>query len=182
LSSAGRRFSLSDQHGHGVSCDQAGVFVGAVPLLEPCRDCGGFQKWRPRPMHELNPDLSKRYGVPIEFDAKLEGLAAIARALDRGDLLHAHIAHYICRFPIHRRLQTPRCPRARWLLWRKNSTRRECSRGVGTRRSTRVGRQEAPRASGDASRRLMRLSVLHRVTDQALRPERRRHRQYRLRP
>jgi hypothetical protein len=95
----GRRFALSDQHGHGVSCDQAGVFVGAVPLLEPCRNCGGFQKWRPRPMDELNRDLSKRYGVPIEFDAKLEGLAAIARALDRGDFLHAHIATLHLQIP-----------------------------------------------------------------------------------
>jgi hypothetical protein len=95
----GRRFALSDQHGHGASCDQAGVFVGAVPLLEPCRNCGGFQKWRPRPMDELNRDLSKRYGVPIEFDAKLEGLAAIARALDRGDLLHAHIVTLHLQIP-----------------------------------------------------------------------------------
>jgi hypothetical protein len=95
----GRRFALSDQHGHGVSCDQAGVFVGAVPLLEPFRNCGGFQKWRPRPMDELNRDLSKRYGVPVEFDAKLEGLAAIARALDRGDFLHAHIATLHLQIP-----------------------------------------------------------------------------------
>jgi hypothetical protein len=43
-------------------------------------------------MDELNRDLSNRYGVPVQFDAKLEALAAIARALDRGDLLHAHIA------------------------------------------------------------------------------------------
>ena len=33
-------------------------------------NCGGFQKWRPRPMDELNRDLSKRYGVPVEFGAK----------------------------------------------------------------------------------------------------------------
>jgi hypothetical protein len=95
----GRRFALSDQRGHGVSCDANGAFVGAVPLLEPCRNCGGFQNWRPRPVAELNRDLSKRYGVPIEFDAKLEGLAAIARALDRGDLLHAHIATLHLQIP-----------------------------------------------------------------------------------
>ena len=91
MSAFARHFSLSDQHGHGVSCDQTGVFVGGVSLLEPCRNCGGFQRWRPRPMDELNRDLSKRYGVPVEFDAKLEALAAIARALDRGDILHAQI-------------------------------------------------------------------------------------------
>jgi hypothetical protein len=94
-----RHFSLSDQRAHGVSCDQTGVFVGAVPLLEPCRNCAGFQKWRPRPMDEINRDLSKRYGVPVEFDAKLGALAAIACALDRGDLLHAHIATLHLQIP-----------------------------------------------------------------------------------
>ena len=88
----GRRFALSDQRGYGVSCDAAGVFVGAVPLLESCRSCGGFQKWRPRPLDEINRDLSRSYGVPVDFGAKMQGLAAIAGALDRGDLLHAHIA------------------------------------------------------------------------------------------
>jgi hypothetical protein len=99
LSAFGRRFGLSEQRGHGVSCDQTGLFVGAVPLLEPCRNCAGFQKWRPRPMDELNRDLSNRYGVPVQFDAKLEALAAIARALDRGDLLHAHIATLHLQIP-----------------------------------------------------------------------------------
>jgi hypothetical protein len=88
----GRRFALSDQRGYGVSCDVAGVFVGAVPLLESCRSCGGFQKWRLRPLDEINRDLSRSYGVPVDFGAKMQGLAAIAGALDRGDLLHAHIA------------------------------------------------------------------------------------------
>jgi tetratricopeptide (TPR) repeat protein len=88
----GRRFALSDQPGYGVSCGATGVFVGAVPLSQPCRNCGNFQKWRARPLDELNRDLSMCYGVPVDFGAKVERLAAIARALDRGDLLHAHIA------------------------------------------------------------------------------------------
>ena len=91
MSLIGRRFGLGDQRGHGVSCDATGAFVGAVPLLESCRNCGGFQKWRPRPLNELNRDLSKRYGVPVEIGAKIEGLAAVARALDRDDILHAQI-------------------------------------------------------------------------------------------
>ena len=99
MSAFGRRFGLSEQRGHGVSCDQTGLFVGAVPLLEPCRNCAGFQKWRPCPMDELNRDLSNRYGVPVQLDAKLEALAAIARAFDRGDLLHAHIATLHLQIP-----------------------------------------------------------------------------------
>jgi hypothetical protein len=88
----GRRFALSDQPGYGVSCGAAGIFVGMVPLLESCRNCGGFKKWRPRSLVEINRDLSRCYGVPIDFGAKMQGLVAIAGALDRGDLLHAHIA------------------------------------------------------------------------------------------
>jgi hypothetical protein len=48
--------------------------------------------WQPRPLSELNRDLSKRYGLPIEIDVRISGLAAIARALNGGDLLHAQIA------------------------------------------------------------------------------------------
>jgi hypothetical protein len=39
------------------------------------------------------------YGVPVDFGAKVERLAAIARALDRGDLLHAHIATLHLQIP-----------------------------------------------------------------------------------
>ena len=56
------------------------------------------------------------------------------------------------------------------------------SRGAGIRRSIRAGRPEASTVSADASRRLMRHLVRRRVTNQALRPERRKHCQYRLRP
>jgi hypothetical protein len=95
----GRRFALSDQPGYGVSCGATGVFVGAVPLLQPCRNCGNFQKWRARPLDEINRELSMCYGVPVDFGAKVERLAAIARALDRGDLLHAHIATLHLQIP-----------------------------------------------------------------------------------
>ncbi len=88
----GRRFAVSDQPGYGVSCGATGVFVAAVPLLEPCHNCGGFRKWRPRSLDEINRDLSRHYGVPVDFGAKMQGLVGIAGALDRGDLLHAHIA------------------------------------------------------------------------------------------
>jgi hypothetical protein len=99
LSTFGRHFSVSDRRGNGVSCDQTGLFVGGVSLLEPCRNCAGFQKWRPRPMGELNRDLSKRYGVPVEFDGKLEAIAKIAGALGRGDMLAAHIATLHLQIP-----------------------------------------------------------------------------------
>jgi hypothetical protein len=92
LSQIGRWFGLSEQHGHGVSCDEKGVFVGAVPLIEPCHGCVGLKEFRPRPLAALNHDLSKRYGLPVDVSAKTAGLAAIAQALSRGDILHARIA------------------------------------------------------------------------------------------
>jgi hypothetical protein len=67
--------------------------------LQPCRNCGNFQKWRARPLDEINRELSMCYGVPVDFGAKVERLAAIARALDRGDLLHAHIATLHLQIP-----------------------------------------------------------------------------------
>jgi hypothetical protein len=99
LSQIGRRFGLSDRHGHGVSCDEKGVFVGAVPLVEPCRGCAGLKKFRPRATVDLNRDLSKRYGLPVDFGLKTAGLAAIARALDRGDIIHAQIATMHLQIP-----------------------------------------------------------------------------------
>jgi hypothetical protein len=51
------------------------------------------------PVAGFNRDLSKRYGLPIEFSAKIEGLAAIARALSRGDVVHAQIATLHLRIP-----------------------------------------------------------------------------------
>jgi hypothetical protein len=182
LSAFGRRFGLSEQRGHGVSCDQTALFVGAVPLLEPCRNCAGFQKWRPRPMDELNRDLSNRYGVPVQLDAKLEALAPLPVRLIVAICCMRTSPHYICRFPIHRRLRKPRGPQARWSLWRSSSTPAACSREAVIRRSIRAGRPEASTVSADASRRLMRHLVRRRVTNQALRPERRKHCQYRLRP
>jgi hypothetical protein len=99
LSQIGRRFALSDQHGHGVSCDEKGVFVGAVPLVEPCRSCAGLKKFQPRPLADLNRDLSKRYGLPIDLISKTSGLASIAQALSRGDMIHAQIATLHLRIP-----------------------------------------------------------------------------------
>jgi hypothetical protein len=46
-----------------------------------------------------NRDLSKRYGLPIDISPKMGSLAAMARALDRGDLVHASIAALHLQLP-----------------------------------------------------------------------------------
>jgi hypothetical protein len=93
----GRRFALSDQPEEGICCDQNGVYVGGVPLLE--RTKGNTMEWQPRPLSVLNRDLGTRYGLPIELNSKLSGLIAVARALSRGDLIHAQIATLHLQLP-----------------------------------------------------------------------------------
>lgn len=92
MTQLGRRFGLSDVHGSGVSCSENGVFVGAVPLLEQGRGPSEPDQWHPRSVSDLNRDLSKCYGLPVEFSLKMDGLEAVARALGRGDVFHAQIA------------------------------------------------------------------------------------------
>jgi len=97
MTKLGRHFSLSPISGAGVSCGATGLFVDDVPLLEVNQDQS--ERWQPRPVSHLNRDLGERYGLPIDCNAKIGGLAAIARALNRGDILHAQIVALHLQFP-----------------------------------------------------------------------------------
>jgi hypothetical protein len=44
MTQLGRHFRLSSRRGTGVTCDQNGLFVGEVPLLEVC-GTNGFERW-----------------------------------------------------------------------------------------------------------------------------------------
>jgi len=92
-------FRLGRRAGDGVFCDQGGLSVGEVALLERASDPGVAEPWRPRPAAEINRDLSRCYGLPIGIEPKIGGLQAIARALGRGDLAHAQIAALQLRIP-----------------------------------------------------------------------------------
>jgi hypothetical protein len=94
-----KRDRLSVETTRGVFCGKEGLFVGGVPLLERRRNSSGADEWRPRPATDLNRDLHKHYGVPIEFERKTDGLGAICRALNRGDLIHAQIATLHLQIP-----------------------------------------------------------------------------------
>jgi hypothetical protein len=63
-----------------------------VPLLQHDSNPSEPDLWRPRSISDLNRDLSKRYGLPVEFNSKISALGAVARALGRGDLFHAQMA------------------------------------------------------------------------------------------
>ena len=92
-----RFFRLADAPGTGVSCNQNGLFVGETALLDERRDHRGRPEWRARSLADL--DLSKRYGLPIDFSAKTPAVAAIARSLGRGDLVQAQIATLLLQIP-----------------------------------------------------------------------------------
>jgi hypothetical protein len=99
LTQLGRRFGLSNEFGSGVWCGEDGVFVGAVPLLEQSNRQNEPDYWQPRPVSDLNRDLSECYGLPIEFTAKIGSLAAASHALNRGDLLHVQIVTVHLQIP-----------------------------------------------------------------------------------
>jgi hypothetical protein len=94
-----RYFRLADESGAGVRCDDKGLFIGETSLLERARGPSGLVEWRPRSLFDLNRDLGKCYGLPVDFGSKIEGLAAVARALDRGDLVHVQIAALLLQIP-----------------------------------------------------------------------------------
>ena len=99
MTQIGQRFVLSHKPGDGIFCGEDGLFVGDIPLLKQVHGMSNLAQWHPRPIRDLNRDLSKRYGLPIELDGKIGGLTAVARALSRGDLFHARVVALHLRIP-----------------------------------------------------------------------------------
>lgn len=83
----------------GVQCGEDGLFVGSTPMLRRSPRVGGGESWAVRPSDELDHDLSDGYGLPIDTGAKRDGLAGVARALERGEMALAKIAALLLRFP-----------------------------------------------------------------------------------
>jgi hypothetical protein len=83
----------------GVSCSKDGVFVGEVPLLKRTRVPGGTDQWQPRDLHDINSDLSKRFGLPIEFGQKIAGLKVVTHAIGRDDIARAQFATLHLQIP-----------------------------------------------------------------------------------
>lgn len=82
-----------------IACTSAGVFVGDVPLLKrSCSPCSG-DGWQPRALTDLNTELSDRFGLPVDFAKKMEGLSVVARALSKGNLARAQVATLNLQIP-----------------------------------------------------------------------------------
>lgn len=78
-----------------IECDANGLRVGGVALL--ARDAKGA--WTQRDGGELNRELSKLYGLPLDCQRKGRALDAIAGALTNRELARAQIGALLLRFP-----------------------------------------------------------------------------------
>ena len=79
----------------GIECDAGGLRVGGVALL--ARDAKGA--WARRDEGDLNRELSKRYGFPLDIGRKRGGVDTVAAALANGELARAQIAALLLQLP-----------------------------------------------------------------------------------
>jgi hypothetical protein len=78
-----------------IECDAHGLRVGGVALL--AREAKGG--WTRRDERDLNRELSKLYGFPLDFGRMRRGVDAVAAALANGELARAQIAALLLRLP-----------------------------------------------------------------------------------
>jgi hypothetical protein len=79
----------------GVECDAGGLRVGDVALV--ARDANGA--WTRRDENALSRELSKLYGLPLDFGSRRRGVDAVAAALAKGEIARAQIAALLLRLP-----------------------------------------------------------------------------------
>jgi hypothetical protein len=95
-----RWFRLSSrQEADGIFCDRDGLFVGEVSLLERVGKSCAAEKWQRRDTASLDSELTDRFGLPVETARKTAGIAAVARALNNGDLARAQIIALYLEIP-----------------------------------------------------------------------------------
>lgn len=87
-----RNLRFSPEH---VFCDEEGPRIGNVPLL--VRDSTGL--WQPRSGAQLEEELGRLYGFPIDMTRKQGYLKAAANALMTKNLPLAQMATLLMRLP-----------------------------------------------------------------------------------
>ncbi len=91
----GRSFRLTNEPGGlGLSCTESGLSLAGVPLLR--KSATGFA---PRPATEIETLIRAAYGEQAQATDLLPGIDVVARALNRGDVVHAMIAAVLTRVP-----------------------------------------------------------------------------------
>ena len=94
-----REFRLSPPaRGVGVSCDANGPCVNQTPLLKRVQ-IFGESLWEPRDCRQISDEISSDFGIPVDMSSKLDGLRAIANALNDGDIARAQIATLLLAIP-----------------------------------------------------------------------------------
>jgi hypothetical protein len=93
-----REFKLAGRGGDGLHpyLDARGAFVGGGVALLTKDNFGDFA---PLPRRDLETILSAGFGVAVDLGSRMHGLAALAKALNKGDHVLAEIVLVHLRFP-----------------------------------------------------------------------------------
>ncbi len=83
----------------GVECDADGLRVAGAQLLESVGVSSAVRNWRPLAQPEIDRILGRAYDARICASDMRRGLAAVAEALNKGELARAQIAALLLRLP-----------------------------------------------------------------------------------
>lgn len=87
------------KRGLGVSCDEDGLFIANIPLLEKTQNYNGGEVWAVRALTFLNKELTSIYGLPVDLTSKINGLSTVANALSSGQMARAQTVALHLRLP-----------------------------------------------------------------------------------
>jgi hypothetical protein len=73
--------------------------LGSCRLFTRTANAIGWQSWMPRAVSELNREITALSELPIDLTCKMNGLNAVARALNAGNIALAQVAMLNLRLP-----------------------------------------------------------------------------------
>jgi lysozyme len=93
-------YRLTARGGVGLACDEQGIALGPVVLVEALA-AGGGRVFRPRPAEEIARTLALAYDdlAPTDVARCLASLDVAAKALEAGDLVKASVAAVLLKLP-----------------------------------------------------------------------------------
>jgi hypothetical protein len=92
-------YRLTPRGGVGLACDEQGIALGPVVLVEPAA-VGSRAQFRPRPAEEVARTFALAYGnLAPDITRCLASLDVAAKALETGDLAKASVAAVLLKLP-----------------------------------------------------------------------------------
>jgi hypothetical protein len=82
-----------------MRCDENGALWGPVSLFARTDNAVGRESWMPRAVSQLNRELTTLSKLPIDLASKMNGLNAVARALNDGNIALAQTAMLNLQLP-----------------------------------------------------------------------------------